>query len=52
MLCDIHSMKKVDLTSTCLANTSVGQINNDARNDKFDKERKVVILYIGCGSRS
>ncbi len=34
----IYSMKKVDLTSTCLANTSVGQINYNGRNDKLDKE--------------
>jgi hypothetical protein len=37
-LCVIHSMKKVDLTSTCLADTSVGQINYNARNDKLDKD--------------
>jgi len=37
-LCVIHSMKKVDLTSTCLADTSVGQISYNAHNEKLDKE--------------
>jgi hypothetical protein len=34
----IHSMKRVDMLSTCLADTSVDQINYNARNDKLDKE--------------
>jgi len=37
-LCVIHSMKIVDLISTCLADTSVDQINYNACNDKLDKE--------------
>jgi hypothetical protein len=37
-LCDIHSMKTIDLTSTCSIDTSVKQINHDARNEKLDKE--------------
>jgi len=52
MLCVIHSMKRIDLTNICSANTNVGQINYDERNDKFDKKRKVMILYMGCGSKN
>jgi hypothetical protein len=37
-LCVIHSMKRVDLISTCLVDTSVDQINYNACNDKLDKE--------------
>jgi hypothetical protein len=37
-LCVIHSMKGVDMISTCFADTNVDQINYNACNDKLDKE--------------
>ncbi len=37
-LCVIHSMKRIDLISICLADTSLEQINYNACNDKLDKE--------------
>jgi hypothetical protein len=37
-LCVIHNMKKIDMTNTCLTNTSVRQINYNACNEKLDKE--------------
>jgi len=36
-VCVIHSMKRVDMISTYLANTSVEQINYNAHNNKLDK---------------